>query len=79
MEKSSVQSTPAPHRDKTVPDQRTPHRLTAAISGSAASAIAWYDFYLYPIFSVFLAHAFFPAGARRLLDTAAIFAVGFLA
>jgi MFS transporter, MHS family, alpha-ketoglutarate permease len=71
-------STAIVHGDALSPDQTAPHRLKAAISGASASAITWFDFYLYPTYSVFLADAFFPAGRRRLLDTAAIFAAGFL-
>ena len=54
------------------------HRLTAVISGSLANLIAWYAFYLYPVFSLYLAKAFFPVGGARLLDVAGIFAVGFV-
>jgi MFS transporter, MHS family, alpha-ketoglutarate permease len=54
------------------------HRLTAVISGSLANLIAWYAFYLYPVFSLYLSKAFFPVGGARLLDVAGIFAVGFV-
>jgi len=54
-------------------------RLGQMLSGSFASVIAWYDFYLYAVFALYLAKAFFPTGDARLLDTAGIFALGFLA
>lgn len=54
------------------------HRLTAVISGSLANVITRYGFYVYPVFSIHLANAFFPAGDARLLDVAGIFALGFL-
>ena len=54
------------------------HRLTAVIAGSLANLIAWYAFYLYPVFTLYLSNAFFPAGDARLLDVAGIFAVGFV-
>jgi len=52
--------------------------LTAVISGSLANLIAWYAFYIYPVFSLYLAKAFFPAGDARLLHVAGIFALGFV-
>jgi MHS family alpha-ketoglutarate permease-like MFS transporter len=53
-------------------------RLTAVLCGSLANLIAWYAFYLYPVFSLHLSRAFFPAGDARLLDVAGIFASGFV-
>jgi MFS transporter, MHS family, alpha-ketoglutarate permease len=53
-------------------------RLTAALCGSVANLIAWYAFYLYPVFSLYLGNVFFPAGDARLLDVAGIFAAGFV-
>ena len=42
--------------------------------------VEWYDWYVYAAFSLYFAKAFFPAGdtTAQLLNTAAIFAVGFL-
>ena len=55
------------------------HRLTAMASGSfLPNLIAWYAFYLYSVFSAYLAKAFFPGGDARLLDVAGIFALGFV-
>ena len=54
------------------------HRLTAVIAGSLANLVAWYAFYLYPVFTLYLSGALFPAGDARLPDVAGIFAVGFV-
>ncbi|MCP2257911.1 MFS transporter, MHS family, alpha-ketoglutarate permease [Streptoalloteichus tenebrarius] len=50
------------------------------IRGSIGNLIEWYDWYAYTAFSVYFANAFFPKGdeTAQLLNTAAVFAVGFL-
>jgi MHS family alpha-ketoglutarate permease-like MFS transporter len=55
-------------------------RVRAILVGSCGNLVEWFDFYAYAAFSLYFAHAFFPAGDRtaQLLNTAAIFAVGFL-
>lgn len=55
-------------------------RLRSILSGSAGNLVEWYDWYAYAAFSLYFAPAFFPKGDRtsQLLNTAAIFAVGFL-
>ncbi len=55
-------------------------RIKAILVGSSGNLVEWYDFYVYAAFSLYFAHAFFPAGDRtaQLLATAGIFAVGFL-
>lgn len=55
-------------------------RIKAILVGSSGNLVEWYDFYVYTAFSLYFAHAFFPAGDRtaQLLATAGIFAVGFL-
>jgi MHS family alpha-ketoglutarate permease-like MFS transporter len=42
--------------------------------------VEWYDWYVYSAFSLYFAHAFFPESSQtaQLLNTAGIFAVGFL-
>jgi len=63
---------------------RTSHdvgwRLRAIFGGSIGNLVEWYDWYAYSAFSVDFAPAFFPKGSQtaQLLDTAAVFAVGFL-
>ena len=55
-------------------------RLRSIFGGSVGNLVEWYDWYAYSAFSLYFAKAFFPAGdlTAQLLNTAAIFAVGFL-
>jgi MHS family alpha-ketoglutarate permease-like MFS transporter len=56
-------------------------RITGNIfKGSVGNLIEWYDWYVYSAFAVYFSSAFFPEGdsTSQLLNTAAIFAVGFL-
>jgi MFS transporter, MHS family, alpha-ketoglutarate permease len=55
-------------------------RIKAILIGSSGNLVEWYDFYVYAAFSLYFAKAFFPEGNQtaQLLNTAAIFAVGFL-
>ncbi|MCU5310196.1 MFS transporter [Bacillus cereus] len=48
--------------------------------GSIGNLIEWYDWYVYSAFAVYFSAEFFPKGdpTSQLLNTAAIFAVGFL-
>ncbi|WP_379970958.1 MFS transporter [Ectobacillus sp. sgz5001026] len=56
-------------------------RITGNIfKGSVGNLIEWYDWYVYSAFAVYFSAEFFPKGdpTTQLLNTAAIFAVGFL-
>jgi MFS transporter, MHS family, alpha-ketoglutarate permease len=55
-------------------------RLRSIFSGSVGNLVEWYDWYVYAAFSLYFAKVFFPQGDQnsQLLNTAAIFAVGFL-
>ena len=55
-------------------------RLRSIISGSIGNLVEWYDWYAYSAFALYFAPVFFPKGdaTAQLLNTAAIFAVGFL-
>jgi len=55
-------------------------RLKAIIGGSIGNLVEWYDWYAYAAFTVYFSSSFFPDDDRtvQLLNTAAIFAVGFL-
>ena len=55
-------------------------RLRSIISGSIGNLVEWYDWYAYSAFALYFAPVFFPNGdaTAKLLNTAAIFAVGFL-
>jgi MHS family alpha-ketoglutarate permease-like MFS transporter len=56
------------------------HRLRNILGGSAGNLVEWYDWYTYSAFTLYFAPIFFPAGDRtlQLLNTAAVFAVGFV-
>ncbi|MFX3618022.1 MAG: MFS transporter [Sporolactobacillus sp.] len=56
-------------------------RITGNIfKGSLGNMIEWYDWYVYAAFAVYFSTDFFPNGdmTSQLLNTAAIFAIGFL-
>jgi MHS family alpha-ketoglutarate permease-like MFS transporter len=56
-------------------------RAGAILGGSAGNLVEWYDWFAYASFSLYFAKTFFPRGDQtaQLLQTSAIFAVGFLA
>ena len=56
------------------------HRLRNIIGGSAGNMVEWYDWYTYIVLAAYFAPTFFPAGNQtaQLMNTAAIFAVGFI-
>lgn len=55
-------------------------RVRAILGGSIGNLVEWYDWYAYSAFSLYFAHIFFPKDnpTAQLLNTAGIFAVGFL-
>jgi MFS transporter, MHS family, alpha-ketoglutarate permease len=55
-------------------------RTRSLLAGSAGNLVEWYDWYAYAAFSIYFAQAFFPGGelTAQLLNTAGIFALGFL-
>ena len=61
-------------------ERTTSSRIKSIFSGSVGNMVEWYDWYVYAAFSLYFAKAFFPKGdtTAQLLNTAAIFAVGFL-
>ena len=56
------------------------HRLKSIIGGSTGNLVEWYDWYVYAAFTLYFAPHFFPEGDQtaKLLNAAAIFAVGFV-
>jgi MFS transporter, MHS family, alpha-ketoglutarate permease len=56
------------------------NRLKSIVAGSAGNLVEWYDWFAYATFSIYFAPVFFPKGdaTAQLLNTAAIFAAGFL-
>jgi MHS family alpha-ketoglutarate permease-like MFS transporter len=64
-----------------VTEQEKTRNITSNIfKGSVGNLIEWYDWYVYAAFSVYFSAEFFPTGdpTIQLLNTSAIFAVGFL-
>jgi MHS family alpha-ketoglutarate permease-like MFS transporter len=55
-------------------------RTRSLLAGSAGNLVEWYDWYAYAAFSIYFAPVFFPSGdlTAQLLNTAGIFALGFL-
>lgn len=55
-------------------------RLRAIFGGSIGNLVEWYDWYVYAAFALYFAPAFFPDSdpTAQLLNSAAIFAIGFL-
>jgi len=55
-------------------------KLKAITSGAIGNLVEWYDWYAYAAFSIYFAPVFFPGkdATANLLNTAGIFAVGFL-
>ncbi|HKX91646.1 MAG TPA: MFS transporter [Sphingomicrobium sp.] len=55
-------------------------RLRNIVGGSAGNLVEWFDWYVYSAFALYFASSFFPKGDQtaQLLQTAAIFAVGFI-
>jgi MFS transporter, MHS family, alpha-ketoglutarate permease len=54
--------------------------LKNILGGSAGNLVEWFDWYVYSAFALYFASSFFPKGDQtaQLLQTAAIFAVGFV-
>lgn len=62
-------------------DRENTRRITSNIfKGSMGNLIEWYDWYVYAAFAVYFSSQFFPKGdaTSQLLNTAAVFAIGFL-
>ncbi len=69
---------PAGHVAGDAADRR--HRIWAIFGSSSGNLVEWYDFYAYAFTALYFAPSFFPKGNQttQLLQTAAIFAIGFL-
>ena len=63
----------------TTPPASPVHRLRSIVGGSIGNLVEWYDWYTYSAFSLYFAKSFFPSSSSTasLLNTAAVFAVGF--
>lgn len=71
--------TPAPTAAPPPGDERRKRRL-ALIGGSLGNLVEWYDWFVYASFAIYFADSFFPGDnpTTQLMNTAGIFAVGFL-
>jgi len=60
--------------------QTTGERIRSIIGGSLGNLVEWYDWYVYTAFSLYFSGVFFPTDNQtvQLLNTAGIFAIGFL-
>ncbi|MGM3225047.1 MFS family transporter [Dickeya zeae] len=58
----------------------TRQRIWAIVGASSGNLVEWFDFYVYSFCSLYFAHIFFPTGntTTQLLQTASVFAAGFL-
>lgn len=58
----------------------TAKRIKAIVGGSIGNLVEWYDWYVYAAFAIYFSNSFFPDSdlTAQLLNTAGIFAVGFL-
>lgn len=61
-------------------NEKTSWRIKSIIGGSIGNLVEWYDWYAYSAFSLYFANIFFPGSdsTAQLINTAGIFAVGFL-
>ena len=65
--------------DRAVPLNRK-RRIYAIVGASSGNLVEWFDFYVYSFCSIYFAASFFPKGdaTTQLLNTAGVFAAGFL-
>jgi MFS transporter, MHS family, alpha-ketoglutarate permease len=63
-----------------VPETDTRRCIRAIVGASSGNLVEWFDFFVYSFCSIYFAHAFFPTGntSTQLLNTAGVFATGFL-
>ncbi len=68
------------HTDSLIPEKISSSRLKAIFGGSIGNLVEWYDWYAYSAFALYFSASFFPQGNKtaQLLNTAGIFALGFL-
>jgi MHS family alpha-ketoglutarate permease-like MFS transporter len=66
--------------DSNVDRAEARRRIWAIVGGSSGNLVEWYDFYVYAFTALYFASEFFPSGNQttQLLNTAGIFAAGFL-
>jgi len=74
---TATTTAPAP-RAYTAHEKR--HRIFAIMAASSGNLVEWFDFYVYAFSALYFAPAFFPKSdpTAQLLNTAGVFAAGFL-
>ncbi|KIF00823.1 alpha-ketoglutarate transporter [Streptomyces sp. RSD-27] len=62
------------------PSEERRRRRLALVGGSLGNLVEWYDWFVYASFAIYFADSFFPGDnpTTQLMNTAGIFAVGFL-
>ncbi|SIT49387.1 alpha-ketoglutarate transporter [Paraburkholderia piptadeniae] len=67
-------------RSTAMPATDTRSCIKAIVGASSGNLVEWFDFFVYSFCSIYFAHAFFPTGnaSTQLLNTAGVFATGFL-
>ncbi|PMS36595.1 MHS family alpha-ketoglutarate permease-like MFS transporter [Trinickia symbiotica] len=63
-----------------IAESNTRRRIFAIVAASSGNLVEWFDFYIYSFCALYFAPAFFPGGntTTQLLNTAGVFAAGFL-
>ncbi|GGZ70051.1 MFS dicarboxylate transporter [Streptomyces subrutilus] len=79
MPPPAVTPPPPPAAPPPSRDERGARRL-ALVGGSLGNLVEWYDWFVYASFAIYFADSFFPGDnpTTQLMNTAGIFAVGFL-
>ena len=75
---SQTDPAPAAHPHYTAQEKR--QRILAIMAASSGNLVEWFDFYVYAFGAIYFASAFFPKSdpTVQLLNTAGVFAAGFL-
>lgn len=68
------------HRPARYTAQERRRRIGAIVAASSGNLVEWFDFYIYAFCAIYFAPAFFPRAdpTAQLLNTAGVFAAGFL-
>jgi len=77
---STTSTTPASSTPASAGPSTNKQRIFAILGASSGNLVEWFDFYVYSFCAIYFAPAFFPKGdaTTQLLNTAGVFAAGFL-
>ncbi|WP_019140253.1 MFS family transporter [Noviherbaspirillum massiliense] len=80
MNDSSPATTSSVPQPPELTSEDTRKRVFAIVGASSGNLVEWFDFYVYSFCAIYFASAFFPKGNQtvQLLNTAGVFAAGFL-